>query len=160
MEWKQFGAVLPTYTKEQRIKSTVLYLSDYDNRQRVDEALAGLISISLIEYPVFGGFSCKNYNSYDVVSREWGKTRTLNYIIDQIEVLSPKVIVTHSTDDASAAHRFTAECVQEVRETDRKCTKVIYVGRGAIGRCNACPYGYAAERILREDRGGNGTGSV
>lgn len=119
MEWKQFGAVLPTCAGEQRIKSAVLYLSDYDSRERVDEALAGLISISLIEYPIFGGFSCKNYNSYDVVSREWGKTETLNYIIEKIEVLSPKVIVTHSMDDVSAAHRFTAECVLEaVKRTE------------------------------------------
>jgi len=119
MEWKQFGVVLPTYAKELGIECAVLYLSDYDSRVRVDEALSGLISVSLIEYPVFGGFSCKNYDSYDVVSREWGESETLNYLIGEIEALSPKVIVTHSLDDASAAHRFTAECVLDaVKQTE------------------------------------------
>jgi len=119
MEWKQFGAVLPTYAKEEQIESAVLYLSDYGDRARVDEALSGLISAGLTEYPVFGEFSCKNYDSYDVVSREWGESETLDFIVDVIERLTPKVIVTHGLNDASAAHRFTAECVLEaVKQTD------------------------------------------
>jgi hypothetical protein len=124
MEWKQFGAVLPTYAKERRVKSAVLYLSDYDDRARVDEALSGLISVGLIEYPIFGGFSCRNYTSYDVVSREWGTSETQDYIAAQIEQLSPKVIVTHGLDDASAAHRFSAECVLEAVKTTESVQKL------------------------------------
>lgn len=124
MEWKQFGAVLPTYAKEGQIECAVLYLSDYGSRERVDEALSGLASVGLMEYPIFGGFTCKNYDSYDVVSREWDESETLNYIIGQIERLSPKVIVTHSLDDASAAHRFTAECVLKAAEQTETVLKL------------------------------------
>ena len=110
-ESKQFGALVPTYAKERGIKTAILYLSDYGKRTRVDETLCGLASEGYLEYPIFGGFSCSNYDSYDMAAEEFNKTNVIKYLKAEIAALNPKVVVAHSAEDVSGSHRFANECV-------------------------------------------------
>jgi hypothetical protein len=115
-EWKQHGAVLPEYTLGRGIQTVVVYLSDYGKRARVDEALAALWAAGVRQYPVFAGFTCGNYDSADIVEKAWGKSATVKYITNLFETFLPKVVVTDGLNDASGAHRFTAECVIKAAE--------------------------------------------
>ncbi len=109
-EFKQFGAILPGYAIEKGIETAVLYVSDYSKRARVDEALAGLVSAGYSAYPIFGGFTCSNYDSYTMAAEEFNKTTLIKYLKEEIALLNPKVVVTHAETDISGAHQFTAEC--------------------------------------------------
>ncbi len=110
-ESKQYGALLPTYAMERGVKTAILYLSDYGKRARVNEALAGLASMGYLEYPIFGGFSCSNYDSYDMAAEEFNKTNVIKYLKAEIAALNPKVVVAHSAEDPVGSHRFVNECV-------------------------------------------------
>ncbi len=110
-EFRQFGAVLPTYAQECGIRTAVLYLTDYGKRARLDEAFAGLSSIGYEEYPILGNFTCSNYDSYDMAADGFNKTTLIRYLKEQIALLQPKVVVTHSPADSAGSHSFTAECV-------------------------------------------------
>ena len=110
MEWLQFGAVLPLYARENGMKVAVLYVSDYGKRARAYEALEGLYDAGYIEYPVFGGFTCDNYDSYKMAADGFDKKTLTEYLESEFTALNPKVIVTHSPLDASGAHSLVAEC--------------------------------------------------
>lgn len=110
-ESRDFGALLPTYAQEKGIRTAVLYLSDYGKRARVDEALSGLASMGYLEYPIFGGFSCSNYDSYDMAAEGFNKTNVIKYLKAQIAALNPKVVVAYSAEDSIGSHRFVNECV-------------------------------------------------
>ncbi len=112
MEFCQFGAVLPAYTKEKGISTAVMYVSDYGKRARAYEALAGLVSAGYTEYPIFGGYESDNYDSYNITSSQFDRRAFVEYLKAQINALNPKVIVTHGTADVSGAHSLVAECVQ------------------------------------------------
>jgi len=118
-EWRQFGALLPVYAREKGMKIAVLFLSDYGKRARVDETFAGLISAGIPEYPIFGGFTCSNYDSYNMAAEEFNKTTLIKYLKTEIALLNPKVVVTFSPLDESGSHRFTNECaVRAVHESE------------------------------------------
>jgi len=118
-ESKQFGALLPTYAMERGIKTAVLYLSDYGKRARVNEALFGLASEGYLEYPIFGGFSCSNYDSYAMAAEEFNKTNVIKYLKAEIAALNPKVVVAHAAEDPVGSHKFVNECViRAVRESE------------------------------------------
>ncbi len=118
-ESRQFGALIPTYAEEQGVKTAILYLSDYGKRARVDEALSGLASEGYLEYPIFGGFSCSNYESYDMAAEGFNKTNVIKYLKAEIAALNPKVVVAHSAEDNIGSHRFVNECViRAVRESE------------------------------------------
>ena len=112
MEFCEFGAVLPTYSKEKGISTAVLYVSDYGKRARAYEALAGLSEAGYTEYPIFGGYESDNYDSYDVTQGQFDRRAFVEYLKAEIQALNPKVIVTHGVADVSGAHRLVAECVQ------------------------------------------------
>lgn len=118
-ESKQFGALVPTYAKERGIKTAILYLSNYGKRARVDEALSGLASEGYLEYPIFGGYSCSNYDSYAMAAEEFNKTNVIKYLKAEIAALKPKVVVAHSAEDPVGSHQFANECViRAVRESE------------------------------------------
>lgn len=110
MEFREFGALLPTYTKERGMKVAVLYVSDYGKRERAYEALAGLSDAGYNIYPIFCGFTCDNYDSYRMALAGFDKELLTDYLKVQIALLNPKVVVTHSLSDVSGAHSLTAEC--------------------------------------------------
>lgn len=110
-ESRDFGALLPTYAREKGIQTAIIYLSDYGKRARVGEALSGLVSTGYLEYPIFGGFACSNYDSYDMAAEGFKKTNLIKYLKAEIAALNPKVVVAHSPLDESGSHRFANECV-------------------------------------------------
>lgn len=112
MEWQQFGAVIPSYTKEQGISTAVLYVSDYSKRARAYEALSGLQTAGYTEYPIFGGFQSDSYDDYKTTAAQFDRRAFVEYLKNQINALQPKVIVTHNAADASGAHSLVAECVK------------------------------------------------
>ena len=112
MEWMQFGAVIPTYTKEKNVKTSVLYISDYGKRARAYEALSGLQTAGYSTYPMFAGYQSDSYDNYKTTAAQFDRRAFVEYLKEQINALSPKVIVTHGTADASGAHSLVAECVQ------------------------------------------------
>lgn len=128
MEWLQFGAVLPLYAREKGMQVTVLYLSDYGKRARAYEALAGLYEAGISDYPVFGGFSCDNYDSYKMAVEGFDKKALADYLKEEIARLNPKVIVTHSRQDVSGAHSLAAECVLYAAVRSAGVQKVYTVG--------------------------------
>jgi len=112
MEWMQFGAVIPSYTKELGISTAVLYISDYSKRARAYEALSGLQSAGYMEYPIFDGYQSDSYDDYKTTAAQFKRRDFVEYLKEQINALSPKVIVTHNEADASGAHSLVAECVK------------------------------------------------
>lgn len=111
MEFDQFGAVLPTYAVEQGISTAVLYVSDYGKPVRAYEALSGLVESGYTQYPLFGGFISDNYDSYKITAGEFNTRVLTGYLKEQIQLLNPKVIVTHGISDPFGAHSLVAECV-------------------------------------------------
>jgi len=112
MEWMQFGAIIPSYTKEKNIATAVLYVSDYSKRARAYEALSGLQLAGYTEYPLFSGYQSDSYDSYKTTAAQFVRRDFVEYLKEQINALSPKVIVTHNELDASGAHSLVAECVK------------------------------------------------
>jgi hypothetical protein len=112
MEWMQFGAVIPTYTKEKNVKTGVLYISDYGKRARAYEALSGLQTAGYSTYPMFAGYQSDSYDDYKTTAAQFDRRAFVEYLKEQINALSPKVIVTHGVADVSGAHSLVAECVQ------------------------------------------------
>jgi hypothetical protein len=121
MEFCQFGAVLPMYTKEKGISTAVLYVSDYGKRTRAYEALSGLSSAGYDVYPLLGGFLSDNYDSYKITAGQFNKRELTKYFEEQIAALGAKVVVTHGKSDETGAHGLVAECVQAAIE---KCPSV------------------------------------
>lgn len=112
MEWMQFGAAIPTYTKEKNVKTGVLYISDYGKRARAYEALSGLQTAGYTTYPMFAGYQSDSYDDYKTTAAQFDRRAFVEYLKEQINALSPKVIVTHGGSDVSGAHSLVAECVQ------------------------------------------------
>jgi len=129
MEWKQFGAVLPAYKMERGVKTAILYVSDYGKRERTEETLSALWAAGVREYPLFAGFVCSNYDSYKMASGEWKKAGLPKYLADEIAALSPKVIVTQGAEEASGAHRYTAECLLAALKDAPSVQKVYTFGQ-------------------------------
>ena len=113
-EWKELGGALTNYTFERGVKTAILYVSDFGKRERAEEALSALWAMGVREYPLFAGFTCSNYDSYDMVTEGYRKASLPDYLTQVITTLSPKVIVTHGPQEAQAAHRYTAEQVVKV----------------------------------------------
>ncbi|HAX39604.1 MAG TPA: hypothetical protein DCY10_01785 [Clostridiales bacterium] len=111
MEFCQFGAVIPTYTKEKGVATAVLYVSDYGKRARAYEALVGLASAGYDVYPLFGGFLSDNYNSYKITTGHFNKRELTKYFEERIAALGAKVVVTHAISEETGAHGVVAECV-------------------------------------------------
>ncbi len=128
MEWLQFGAVLPIYAKENGTKVAVLYVSDYGKRARAYEALDGLNDAGYTVYPIFGGFTCDNYDSYKMAVSGFDKKTLTEYLEGEFAALNPKVIVTHSALDTSGAHSFVAECVLSAAGNSASVEKVYTTG--------------------------------
>ncbi len=110
-EWKYFGAVLPTYASERGVKTAVVYLSDYDKPARRVEALNGLWRAGVREYPIFLPFTCKNFESYEMLTTDRKQAAVTDTLTELLSALSPRVVVTHGlTGEGWASHRFFAEC--------------------------------------------------
>ena len=124
-EWKELGGALTNYTFERGIKTAILYVSDFGKRERMEEALSTLWAMGLREYPLFAGFTCSNYDSYDMVTEGYRKSSLPDYLTNVITALSPKVIVTQGAGEAQAAHRYTAEQVIKV-VTDGALAQKLY----------------------------------
>lgn len=124
-EWKELGGALTNYTFERGVKTAILYVSDFGKRERAEEALSTLWAMGVREYPLFAGFTCSNYDSYDMVTEGYRKASLPDYLTQVITALSPKVIVTHGLAETQAAHRYTAEQVVKV-VTDDALTQKLY----------------------------------
>ena len=111
-EFRQFGAVLPSYTKEKGISTAMMFISDYSKRVRAYEALSGLQSAGYTQYPLFCGYESDDYSSYKYTASKFDRRAFVEYLKEQIKAINPKIIVTHAVADASGAHSLVAECVK------------------------------------------------
>ncbi|MEZ4509941.1 MAG: phosphodiester glycosidase family protein [Eubacteriales bacterium] len=125
MEWLQFGAVLPLYAREKGMRVAVLYVSDYGKRARAYEALDGLRDAGYDSYPIFGGFTCDSYDHYATAVSGFQQQELTNYLEETIAALNPKVIVTHSPEDASGSHKLVAECLLRAAG-ESECVEKVY----------------------------------
>jgi hypothetical protein len=128
MEFCQFGAVLPAYTREKGISTAVYYASDYGKRARAYEALAGLKEAGYESYPLFGGYLSDNYDSYQITAGDFNRRAFVEDLKVVIQALSPKIIVTHGMSDTSGAHSLVAECVQIAVVECESVQKLYYFG--------------------------------
>lgn len=128
MEFDEFGALIPTYALERGMKVAVLYVSDYGKRERAMEALDGLCEAGYDAYPIFGGFTCDNYDSYHMATIGFDREILTDYLKVQIALLNPKVIVTHSLADSSGARRLTGECVMNAARASAGVSKCYTFG--------------------------------
>jgi len=94
-----FGGIIPDYAAQRGYKVTVVYLTGRANniygRQRESEALAGLWSNGLRNYPIFARFNSKLSGSIEVAKQEnnWEKIRET--LVGYMRRYRPEVVVTH-----------------------------------------------------------------
>ena len=112
MEFRQFGAVLPGYTREKGVSTAMMYISDYGKRVRAYEALNGLQTAGYEDYPIFCGYESDDYSSYKYTASKFDRRAFVEFLKEQIKAINPKLIVTHGMADPSGAHSLVAECVQ------------------------------------------------
>ena len=92
-----FGGVMPYYTGELGLKTQVVYMS-HQKRLRQDEALAGLWTSGVRNYPVFLGFKDKYSNNYADAAAAWGEDTVLERIVTQLRRFKPEVVITHDVN--------------------------------------------------------------
>lgn len=106
----EFFGVIATYACNYDIPTGLVVLSR-NTRSAQQELLSALWYAGYDQYPYFGDFTSVNDLLYKQVKKDWGRKDTLSFLTDHIELLQPKVIVTHIDDDTApdGAAQFTGE---------------------------------------------------
>ena len=118
-----FGGAIPTYAVERKNRVVVAYLS-YSNTTRRSEALNGLWSMGVRNYPVFGHFrdaySRKLQDAYEAVKKggtngSAGKKEVWTWMTALFRQYKPEVVVTHDLDGeyGHGQHIMTADAAIE-----------------------------------------------
>ena len=101
-----FGGAIPTYAVERKNRVVVAYLS-YSNTTRRSEALNGLWSMGVRNYPVFGGYrdaySRELQDAYEDIKKGGskggaGKNEIWSWLTGVYRQYKPEVVVTHDLD--------------------------------------------------------------
>ena len=92
----------------------VVYLS-WSNTTRRSEALNGLWTLGVRNYPVFGGFVDRFSNKTKAAYEKLGKTKVLSWVTGLFRQYRPEVVVTHDLEGeyGHGQHRMLADaCIQ------------------------------------------------
>ena len=95
------GGAIPTYAVEKGQKVEVVYFTS-SNTTRRSEALNGLWSMGVRNYPVFGSFADRYSNGKSVAAKAnaaykaaGGKQKVLDWVNELFRRFKPEVVVTH-----------------------------------------------------------------
>ena len=108
------AGAIPTYDIEMEKRVVVAYLT-WSNTTRRSEALNGLWTMGVRNYPVFGGFSDRYSNKLKDAYEKLGKTKVLSWVTELFRRYRPEVVVTHDLDGeyGHGQHRMLADaCLQ------------------------------------------------
>lgn len=112
------GGAIPTYAVEKEKNVAVAYLT-YSNTTRRSEALNGLWTMGVRNYPIFGEFrdsygktadeSYKNVTG----SKKTGQEKVWKWVTGLLRKYRPEVVVTHDLDGeyGHGQHKMTADAV-------------------------------------------------
>ena len=92
-----FGTILPLYAGEYERAAGIVYLS-HQKRLRQSEALAGLWTCGLENYPVFAGFQDFYCSTAAEAAAALGEEATLKFVVEQLRKYKPEVVVTHAAN--------------------------------------------------------------
>ena len=104
-----FGGTLPYYSGVQKLNTAVVYLTS-PSRRRMSEALYGLWTAGVKQYPVFGNFPDKFRRRKQSELNIWGESDVNAFLTEQLRRYKPDVVLTHSPDGeyGHAAHKVAA----------------------------------------------------
>ncbi len=118
-----FAGVLPYYAGERDYQVQTVYLTDHHNSHgevRNREALAGLWTVGVDTYPVFGEFAdlyaVSKWEAYErLAAAGYTRDEMLSFVVEQIRRFKPKVVVTHdfAGEYGHGQHMIYAELVAE-----------------------------------------------
>ena len=111
------GGAIPTYAAELRKQVEVVYLSS-SNPTRRSEALNGLWTMGVRNYPVFGPFSdkyAKTGKVKDAYKEAGGRDKVLEWLTDVFRRFKPDVVVTHAENGeyGHPQHKMIADAAKE-----------------------------------------------
>ena len=124
------GGAIPTYAVEKEKKVIVAYLS-YSNTTRRSEALNGLWTMGVRQYPLFGGFrDCYGKNadaSYKNVTgaKKTGQQKVWKWVTQIFRTYRPDVVVTHDINGeyGHGQHKMLADaviqCLEKAADSDQ-----------------------------------------
>ncbi len=108
------GGAIPTYDIEMGKRVVVAYLT-WSNTTRRSEALNGLWTMGVRNYPVFGGFADRFSNRTKAAYDKLGKNKVLSWVTELFRRYRPEVVVTHDLEGeyGHGQHRMMADaCIQ------------------------------------------------
>ncbi len=110
------GGAIPTYDTERGKRVVVAYLT-YADKVRRSEALNGLWTMGVRNYPDFGPFAdaytTKLANAYRKVDEQNGEEKVLSWAVELFRKYRPEVAVTHDLDGeyGHGQHKMTADAL-------------------------------------------------
>ena len=108
------GGAIPTYAAERRKRVVVAYLS-WSNPTRRSEALNGLWSMGVRNYPEFGGFADSYSGNARDAYQKLGKKKVLTWVTELYRKHRPEVVVTHDLNGeyGHGQHKMMADAAIE-----------------------------------------------
>ena len=109
-----FAGLIPTYDVELDKRMVVAYMT-YANGSRRSEALNGLWSMGVRNYPVFGPIVDKYSTSLDTAYKKAGKKKVLTWVTELFRQYQPEVVITHDIkgEYGHGQHRMMADaCIR------------------------------------------------
>ena len=109
-----FAGAIPTYDVEMEKRAVVAYLTCCDDTRR-SEALNGLWTMGVRNYPVFGLFRDKYSNNLNKAYQQAGKKKVLAWVTELFRQYRPEVVVTQDIkgEYGHGQHRMIADaCIQ------------------------------------------------
>ncbi len=105
-----FGGGIPTYAVERGKRVLVAYMALYNGTRR-SEALNGLWSMGIRNYPVFSGFKDTFSSTAKDAYKKLGKDKVLGWITELLRKHQPEVVVTHDLNGeyGHGQHKMTAD---------------------------------------------------
>ncbi len=115
------GGAIPTYDVEKGKRVVVSYLT-YADKVRRSEALNGLWTMGVRNYPDFGpfedGYSTKLETAYRKVDEAHGEEKVLEWAVELLRKYQPEVVVTHDLNGeyGHGQHKMTADALTKAWE--------------------------------------------
>ncbi|MDR0221525.1 MAG: PIG-L family deacetylase [Lachnospiraceae bacterium] len=116
-----FGGILPTYAGERRMAVQVVYMTgNWVGGERMHEALNGLWTVGVRNYPVVGPFNDKvaSKDSLAAATEIYGHDAVLTFQVEMLRRFKPLVVVGHDLkgEYGHGAHRLNALTLTEALE--------------------------------------------
>lgn len=120
-----FGGTIPYYSQVKNKNVYVMYVSGKD-KTRASEAMAGLWSMGIKNYPIFMEFPGGYNKDVNATLRAWGgEELVLGKMVAKIRQYQPKVIVTHASSGeyGHPSHKTTSALVTKAVKLAADSTK-------------------------------------